>query len=173
MIEVNEEKKQKYINAVNLFHPEAILIDRHTPKNYKSIAVEPESPSLAKAVIGPNGKLIAINPPQRKKLWTPDTVREREIRSAMWGKVLKIADTPLFDEARLTLRNILKEYTDKGKPIWVSFIATNPVSGGLRDFPRMQRIGIVDIMDWLVHEDFEELVNDNDTDYDKAQTKVG
>jgi len=82
----------------------------------------------------------------------PTAEQDLHAKGARWGKILKISDKQSFkDEV-----NERKKSLHVG--LYVSFEPTSPVMGGHPTFTRIQRVGILDIMDAMEEADFLESV---------------
>lgn len=86
------------------------------------------------------------SPPERTKsgLIVPPVVRDRELRSSMWGKLLKVSTAPL-DESEGYL-GTLRDYFGEREGHYVLFNASNPYAGGLNNHHELQILAIGDIL---------------------------
>lgn len=104
-----------YCDAITLANPRAVLIERWSP------------PELTKS-----GLIV------------PPVVRDRELRSSMWGKLLKVSTAPL-DESEGYLGTLRDFFAGKVGQ-YVLFNASNPYAGGLNNHTKLQMLALGDIL---------------------------
>ena len=95
-------------------------------------------------------------PPEhlRGGLIMPAIVREREARSAFWGRLCKVSSAPTKDEELATLREFYNSLIGH----FVLFNPTNPVLGGMTNYPLVQMLAIGDILMALKPKEFFEVI---------------
>lgn len=120
-----EENMQKILDVLVMLRPDLVYIERYTP---------PEKTSGG--------------------IFLPEKERDKEARSAQWGKVLKVSPVVSEDEYISKTKEILK------KGMMVSFLPANPVQGPSWKYYRFQRIGVQDILDAVDEMDFVQLEKD-------------
>lgn len=92
----------------------------------------------------------------------PDQYREKEVRSTMWGKVIKVPERePCPDEAFVNdLVPVFRDAIDVG--MWVEFLPQNTINGGLPNEPLIQMTAYTDVKLVLTDEAFNRLVRDKE-----------
>jgi len=114
---------EEYANSLVWLNPQAVIISRHIPKEVSA------------------GGIVK-----------PQTYRDREARSTIWGKILRISAQPSEDSNMVAMRQSLRLGD------YVNFLATNPINGGYAVHKNVQLIAVEDILFSISPECFEKYI---------------
>lgn len=117
------EQAQAYADSMDYINPEAIVLFRYT------------MPAISKG-----------------GLHLPTDVIQREGKSSLFGKILRISPLPSVEESV----QFKKEKLKVGQ--WIMFLATNPIKGGLPDIYQCQLLAASDVLCTFSEEDFEKFI---------------
>lgn len=117
------EQAQAYADSMDYINPGAVILFRYTP------------PPISKGGIHLSIEGV-----------------EKEGRSSLFGKILKISPLPATDEKTQYKKDQLKV----GQ--WIMFLANNPIKGGLPNVYQCQLLAADDVLCCLSDENFEKLI---------------
>lgn len=120
-------KAANYAQALGYLNPQAVVIERYTP------------PSTT------HGGILK-----------PAEYRDRESRSSVWGRVLRVSEEPTDDESVLRMRKVVLP------EMWVNFLSANPINAGYPDNKQVQLIAIQDVLLAMNAEQFAQWVKDKE-----------